>query len=455
MGLFSKDTIKLSNRIDMYSYFNKSSNIVFMAGKSCYKGKIDNITYDQIYKFINNRIEVGHESIIEHSNFFVAFKISKNLLLDLSEILSCCKYLNAEQLPIYDRKKKKETVSILVNIGGSIRGWKHIYRTIKNLSNPILHRITKEIYKNLPKAYFTDFIKDGIFEEDKFCYIDEDKTAIPKYSDKKLDYCIPEDTENKIKLINIDSQSDLEYYIPANYIIGYSLPDMLTITVRFKGLARYSTHQLVRHRNAITQESMRYVDFSNYQINNPMIYNKDYDPNKKYKIESPYITFPEEGITADELCKALQPIYKCLHDQGMKPEEARGFTVNAIDAGSLYMTFTYRTLCKFFELRMDRHAQGEIRTWADTLFDYIKGIDEIASYMVVTDMLSPKIILPRYKNENKEDISYYSEEETESSDDPYNKIDEDMTEEEFKQMEEELNKGIDKGDYIGEDTKKK
>lgn len=449
MKLFNKKVMNIGNKVEIYSYFNKSSNIVFLAGKSCYQGKTENATYKDILKFIADRIKVGHESIIEHSNFFIAMKVPNRLLLDLTEILSCCKYLNSETLPLYE--KKNNCTSVLVNIAGSIRGWKHIYRTIKNLSNPILLQITKEIYHNIPKEYFLDFINDKIFDEEEFCYIEEDKTIVPKYSDKKLDYCIPEDTGNKIKLINVDVLSDIENYIPNNFIIAYSLPDMLTVTVKFNGLARYSTHQLVRHRNGITQESMRYVDFSNIPINNPMIYNKDYDPNKKYKITScPFITFPEEGLTSQELCEALQPIYKDLKDQGMKPEEARGFTPQAISAGELYMTFTYRTLCKFFELRMDGHAQAEIRTWAEILFEYIKGIDELEECMTAAQILWPKLTLPRYKTENSEDVFYYDEE---NPDNPYNNIDEDMTEEEFNEMEQSLNKGIANGDLGGDENK--
>lgn len=434
-----------NNKFEMYSYFNKSSNIVFQAGKSCYAGKTDNITYQDILKFIAARIKVGHESIIEHSNFILATKIPDKNLKDLIEILNCCKYLNTKSIPI---KNKKED-SILVNIGGSIRGWKHIYRTIENLSNPILQYITKEIYKNIPKEYFLDFIEDGIFDESEFMYIDEEKDMVPKYNDNKLDYCIPNDLDNKIKLKNIDIVDDVLTRIPADFIISNSISDMLTITVRFNGLARYSTHQLVRHRNGITQSSMRYINFSDMTINNPMIYNKDYDKDKKYKLTSnEFIQYPEEGLTAEELCEALQPLYKDLKDGGMKPEEARGFTVQAINAGELYMTFTYRTLAKFLELRTDSHAQGEIREWANTLHEYISDIPEI-NYLFnnVDGTLSNSLLEPRYKSKLN-DVSQIDElldeinEEIDKLDNNLNTINEGID-----NIEDELNKGLDSGNY--------
>lgn len=419
-GFFNRkksEVLSLINKFSVKSYFNNTSNVVFLAGKSCYKGNTTDMSYENIYKFINERIKVGHESIIEHTNFIVSFQISEKYYAELIELLSCCRYLNVRTKNILNNKN----TYILVNIAGSIRGYKHVYNTIENLSNRLLIAITQEIYTHVPSVYFRDFIDSGLFDESNFLYIDEEENIKNQdYSINDLDFKIPNDQENKIKLIHIDTIDDLKKSGIDFINQSYWIQDILTITVKFNGLARYSTHQLVRHRNGVTQESQRYVDYSNNPINNPVIYNTEYDPDKKYKLASnEFATYKEDGMTADELCQLLQPIYKQLKDQGMKPEEARGFTPFATKSGDLYMTFTYRTLAKFFDLRLDSHAQGEIRRWAEILFEYITNIPELSDYFVKNvdgeDVLSTLLLEPTYKQI-----------EDDNTNDPYTNIDEEI-----------------------------
>lgn len=382
---------KLNNHISIKSCFNNTTDVVYYAGKACYNGNTDKSDYQDMTKFIDQRIKVGHESIIEHTNFICSMIISSKYYEDLIEVLSCCRYLNTKTKVINDKNKTK----ILVNIAGSIRGWKHIYRTIVNTSNSILRHITDQIYQNISKEYFTDFINDGIFDASNFCVIDEKEQT--KYNRSSLDFCIPNDLKNKIQLIHIDCIEDFKDKID---IIDdeYWFKDLLTITVKFTGLARYSTHQLVRHRNGITQESQRYVDYSEYPVNNPVQYNPDYDKDKKYHIPPSNLVTFKDGITADELCLALQPLYGYLKNQGMRPEEARGYAPFATSSGSLYMTFTYSTLAKFLELRMDKTAQGEIRHWAEILHEYIQNIPEIKDMFDDEEgNLHNRLIQPMYK----------------------------------------------------------
>lgn len=400
------------NSIESEAYFNDTSEVVFLAGKACYKGKTENIDYNSILNFIDQRIKVDHESIIEHTNFIVALKVPYKYYESLIEVLSCCRYLNVRTEVIHEKIEKVNTDRMLVNIAGSIRGYKEIYRSIPDLNNIILKHITKLIYQNLPKEYFTDFIRDGLFSESNFCLIEENKDI--KYTKNALDFCIPDDIEKKIQLIHIDTISDLlsRGFPIKNQIQWYR--DLLTITVKFNGLARYSTHQLVRHRNGVTQESQRYVDYSDMPINNPMIYNPDYDPNKGYHLPNNNLIQFKDPITAEELCQALQGIYKCLKDQGMKPEEARGFSAFATRSGDLYMTFTYRTLAKFLQLRLDTHAQGEIRHWAEILHEYIQNIPELRKLIDTEDetpTLSNLLLKPAYQligeSTEEENDTYY------------------------------------------------
>ena len=419
------------DNIKMYSYFNKSTHIVYSAGKSCYKGKLSD-DYDTMLKFIKDRVKVGHESIIEHTNFFVAAIIPDRYISDLVEIISTCRYLYVDTERIYtnkkDMKKLKDYNATLINIGGSVRGWKYIYRNINNLCNSILGRITKEIYKHIPKEYFIDLIQDDILDEHKFCYINENfnykdpytlssildsnsttenNISIPVYNKDVLDFCIPEDLENKkIKLLNIDTIEDLTLSgIPKDLIIQRGLYDRLNITVEFRNMSRIITQQLTRHRNAITQESQRYVDYTNNPVNNPMIYSDNYDDKKEYTIVSKYYRIPSTesgrvGLTSDELCKELQSIYGCLKQQGMKPEEARSFAPLNTSCGKVTVTFTYRSLAHFLKLRTDKAAQAEIRDYANILHKYIQNTDIANIFDDENNNLTNYILQPQYKINN-------------------------------------------------------
>ena len=399
------------------SYYNKSTWICYNACKSCYAGK-KILPYQGQLDFLANRIKVGHESVIEHSNFFVAMIISYKHLEDLVDVLACCSYLKVHTKGIYvstldtmnihmvHRKKiEKKNNAILVNIAGSIRGWKHIYKTLPNLSNHVLRMITKEIYKSLPKEYFIDMIKDGIFDESKFCPVNEDvKEEIPiRYTPEYRNLDI--DPKKKVTIENYDKMDYLRQYIDKDLIINEhnEMADMLTVTVRFNGMARYSTQQTVRHRNAVTQESMRYVDYSNNKVHNPLADSEDYDPTKKYTINMPHIG--EFILTADELCEALGGVYPSLKSQGVQPQDARGFGPFSTETGDLFMTFTIRNLCKFLQLRMDHHAQADIRNYAKLVFAYVRNIPELRDWLVDESpneeyqpaTLKENLLLPLYK----------------------------------------------------------
>lgn len=414
-------------KIKMFSYFNNSSNIVYEAGKSCFNGKLST-DYEDIYKFIKSRVKEGHESIIEHTNFFIAAIVPDTYLVNLMEVLSKCRYLNTNtkriETPnksIFKKKKNTTQSATLVNIGGSIRGWKHIYRTIENPYNVILKRITEEIYKRVPDAFFEDFINDGIFDIDKFKFINETEFSnkFKSIEDNK------KEVDGMLRLINIDYLEDLISTIPADMIISSTLYDMLNITVQFQNMSRVITHQMVRHRDGITQESQRYVDYTDHSIKNPMVYYPDYDKDKTYTLTSnEFITY-NKPMTAEELCKAIQPIYGDLHSQGMKAEAARYYMGFGVECGSLIMTFTYRTLAKLFELRMHKSAQGENRVYAKELAYLLLPLLDEGYFLYDQDNISvnTSILDPIYKSYNSDEYNNLSE--------MYDDIEEDIDEDYF------------------------
>lgn len=420
-----KESIRRSS-IEAYAWFNKSTPICYEASRCCVNGKL-NSDYDAQLLHIKNRIKVGHESVIEHSNFVVAMLVPDIHLADLAEVLSCCQYLysNTERRVIKgiikkkmtDKTAKNEYNATLVNIAGSIRGWKHIYRTIKNIdSNRVLMLITKLIVLNIPKEYFTDFIEDGILSETLF-YPQDEQTA---KTDREYEHSDLDPNGEFIDIINIDSISNLYENIGEDFLIntaGYELANCLTITVDFIGMSRSTTHQLVRHRNAITQSSQRYIDFSKpgaLKINNPF---DDYGDDEVGKNQVFDINFYDHDfkLTAEELLSCLGDIYIQLKEQNVKNEIARDFGPQAMDAGHVYMTFTLTHLFKFLELRTDLHAQAKIRKYANILYDVIinKNKDYFGNLLTKDDENHFVGLYPVYKIL---DINKNSSEESQDED---------------------------------------
>ena len=127
-------------------------------------------------------------------------------------------------------------------------------------------------------------------------------------------------------------------------------------------MSRAATHQLVRHRNAITQESMRYVNYSDATF---------YIPEN---LKSVNIDVSGKGVwTASSVCKFLQGFYDAAVKSGIPKEDARGLLPNATECGQLYMTFTWYNFVKFLQLRMDKAAQKEIREFACAAYDIVKN----------------------------------------------------------------------------------
>ena len=159
------------------------------------------------------------------------------------------------------------------------------------------------------------------------------------------------------------------------HIEGFSnsvYENIIPIMIEFKNMSRTATHQLVRHRNAITQESQRYVSAENATFTIPM---EDYEEKKMYNIS---IFGSSHMGSLTDLASELLAIYKQLIQQGLKKEEARAFLPSNVNCGRLYMTFTIASLKKFLQLRTDPHAQYEIRQYALAIESMTK--DKIINY---------------------------------------------------------------------------
>lgn len=369
-------------------YMNDGVRVCAQACSCCWDKPIPD-TYEGQVDYLGKRCKTGHTSVIEHSNLVMLIKFpymvrDTNQIRDAIEALSKNRYLNATM-------STDSNGVPYVLIGGSWRGYDFLFKMCRNADqNSFLKAVAEILYDNVNSAIFIDLANDNILNKDRFVNIEPDPSSI--YFNPIPEKPFYED--DKIKFVSVDSIKQIKYNLRT--IIGEDiftdddLADMASITILFKDMSRTATHQLVRHRNAITQESQRYVDYSNAAFADPTTFKPDkYDPDQVYEITFGGQTF---HMTSNELGEAIIGTYECMRDQGMLKEDARSFLPGNVKCRKLYMTFTYRTFMKFLELRCHSAAQAEIRSFAlacrdaseEIFYDLgnsvrILGVDEIIS----------------------------------------------------------------------------
>lgn len=347
-------------------YANDYINIIHDTCKICYNGKPED-SFDEKREYIRERIASGHESILEHTNIITWFEFPNTLNNDLTSLLTCCKFLNT--------KVSYKDDEIILIISGSIRGYKHIFRTIRDSQNKIAAAILDALY-NLDRCVFEDFIEDRIMISDKFLDIEQIRANMKINKENKIKKVLP--CGNNYDIEYLDDYDDVFESLPKP-IDKYEMLDLCTVTIRFHDISRIISQQFTRHRVAITQESQRYVDYGDCKFNSPSMFTDKYNEIDKYKIN---IFGQEVNVTLQELGDKLIKIYPQLRDQKLLKQDARAFLPNN-STTSLYMTFTFRQLLQFLYLRTDPTAQDEIRLIAkDIESNIISIIPDIDVYNI-------------------------------------------------------------------------
>lgn len=124
----------------------------------------------------------------------------------------------------------------------------------------------------------------------------------------------------------------------------------IVYTWRIQNISRVCSHQIIRHRIAsYSQQSHRYTSPKNF-ITPPSMQKLTMD-----------------GYTKENLMHYVWDLYDALIDAGIPKEDARYFLPQAVTT-NLIMTINARSLRNFFKLRLDKHAQWEIRQLAENMF---------------------------------------------------------------------------------------
>lgn len=371
-------------------YYNDSIHIIYDACRSCYAIKDNNKSYDDIKTYIGKRVQAGHDSIVEHSNIIIAVHgTSNDYLPDLLRLTTnrrnLCKYLKVSS-NVADPDRDTNTFDTIFQ--GSIRGFKHLLVNfpwneedncfIEHIRRQLYQCTVKELWSNVSPEIMdpTQFIDNiAINQFDIDTELDEgDETELREQAGTDIEkpFTVSYKNNDKFEIVNIDNASAVRYLVPQGLLDDEGLRECCTITVLFKNMSRTATHQLVRHRNAITQESQRYVNYDNAGFTVP--------PVAKYLPKEDMFEIDLYGIKkktsleslGDELCK----IYGQLRKQGIKKEDARAYLPSNVQCHAIYMTFTFSSLLKFFELRCEPHAQAEIREYAWELLHTLLKLQE-------------------------------------------------------------------------------
>ena len=345
-------------------------------------------------EYIAKRSKIGHTSVLEHSNYVLYMSIDSSYSDELITFLDWVNYLHTKLVKSSDGSRWH------LILGGSFRGFADIYREADDLNNPILKAITGNLYTYANSAAFIDVCSLGLLDQSMFKNIEPDENCCILTNENTTGFEV-----DLFKIIGVDDISKLYTNLynadedAASNITTYDLIKFVTISVLFKNMSRTCTHQLVRHRNAITQESQRYVDYSKSCFSNPADFeNGKYDKDHKYRIR--FATSAQMNLTLDEIGKAMCDIYGMLHNpaiagQGnaLLKQDARAFLPSNVQCKKIYMTFTYKSFFKFLNLREDPAAQAEIRTYAKALGDVFRENTKFETKEIMDLYTQPRLLI--------------------------------------------------------------
>lgn len=383
---------------------NNSVEIVSEACSCCWDKPLPN-TYEELAGYIARRGKTGHTSIIEHSNYVILLEIDMNYEDSLVSFLDNVHYLYTKT--IFDFENRK----IYLLIGGSYRGFSDIYRETDDMSNPVLQAVTGNLYTYAPSCMFEDIINLGILNKSSFLDSEPDENfcLIGKQNAYECD---------KFRIVSYDDMdklykniSSVSKYV-AERITKYDLCKFTTVTILFKNMSRVITQQLCRHRNAITQESQRYVDYSKACFNDPCMFKPGrYDPDHKYTVQ--FGSSSSMFMTLKQIGESIVKLYGMLHnpvitgkEYALMQEDARAFLPGNTQCRKIYMTFTYKSLIKFLYLREDKAAQAEIRMYATEIGDWFRDNTLFINKEICDMYTNPRLLI---KDENPITIDEVSE----------------------------------------------
>lgn len=359
----------LSNGDSIIRIIDISPNLYLAcrAAKICVGRTVKEGPIEDRINFISKMMKAGHESVIEHTNIIALLHISNiDNIVDWSELLSNAKFI--------DLSVSRNSSNIL--LGGSIRGYLHILRET-NAENTYIPYIKEILYQSVEKVFLQSCIDEGLLDQDRCTYypnatVDMIPSKMTQFKNKEEKESLENkvtDNYDSISKFMIDPKekqsvySDMIYHTDINNLIeeiipyGFSELDaykMARVSFIFHDISRSCGNQLCRHRDAISQESQRYVskEYETEDFVNPVY--MEFDNTDRYK-----------DSDKEDIKKIIDNIdvfetYNTLRKNKVYKEDARAWLPMNVKT-RMMMTFSYWNYAKFLQLRLDKAAQLEIR----------------------------------------------------------------------------------------------
>lgn len=171
-----------------------------------------------------------------------------------------------------------------------------------------------------------------------------------------------------------DNPEEENKFIKACIRNGHTSPlEHAAATFLISGISRPCSQQIERHRIAsYTQESQRYVSAESAKFLMPnSILNSD-----GFEM---YVDFLEQS----------KRIYSCLVKNGVKKEDARFVLPQAVTT-KMMMTINFRSLRNLLNLRLDVHAQWEVRRVAAMMVAELSNVSPELVDTIFGDILKDK-----------------------------------------------------------------
>lgn len=141
-----------------------------------------------------------------------------------------------------------------------------------------------------------------------------------------------------------------------------SILEHASVSFLVKGISRSCSHQLVRHRMAsYCQESQRYCKYDmrghDWYVTPP-------------EVQGNTFALAEYKYMMEHAAKA----YRMMLSYGIKPEDAR-FVLPESTKTAIVVTMNMHSLFHFFDLRLGKRAQWEVRELAENMKSIMDNIE--------------------------------------------------------------------------------
>ena len=264
-------------------------------------------------------IGMNHESVMEHTNVVILLTFEdKELSFDILDFIGNCKFMNVRR------------VGNTLLIGASARAIIHFLRECPT-TNKYYYVFQYVAYHSLEKEFLSSVM--DFLDKEKCIFTPNMKIEL------KNDEADVKESSYYPSIIKGD-RVDIVYHQDPIYIYnkikdrGYLLRDAYAVSIVsmiFHDISRSCGNQLTRHRDAISQESQRYV----------------------------------LGEYSDVFY-----MYRYAISATVFKEDARAWLPMNVKT-KIMMTFTYTNLGYFLKLRTSRSAQKEIRLVAEEIAKHI------------------------------------------------------------------------------------